>query len=116
MTGEFVKNSYREIPDWVATGPVEHIPVLTRSNRRQLQNWDDFPWAHKTLPSEDKVSQVISMGTKLETKYAGAERCASAHLIYYRLGSFGIISLFTARLLAQVWIHSLYLIAKCNIV
>ncbi|KAF9536565.1 hypothetical protein EC957_010428 [Mortierella hygrophila] len=42
------------------------------------------------------------MGSTLETKFDGAERCASSHLIYYRLEPFGIVSLFTARLLAQV--------------
>ncbi|KAF9147284.1 hypothetical protein BG015_011101 [Linnemannia schmuckeri] len=100
-TGGVVKNSYYKIPDWVATGPVEHVPALPRSNKHRLQRWDDFPWSHRTLPAVNKVSQSFSMGSTLENKFAGAERCASVQLIYYRLEPFGIISLFTARLLTQ---------------
>ncbi|KAK3805279.1 MAG: hypothetical protein J3R72DRAFT_477096 [Linnemannia gamsii] len=101
-TGQLVKASDKLIPHCVSTGPITHVPILTRANRSRLQNFNDFPWQHKTLPSEEKLREVTAMGSKALVALARGDRCSSEHYLYYRLEPFGIISLFTARLLVQI--------------
>ncbi|KAF9898745.1 hypothetical protein EC991_010473, partial [Linnemannia zychae] len=101
-TGDDVKRSLKNIPCCIPTGTPTHIPHITRSNGGDIQHLKDFPWAHRTMPFEERLNEAISLGTKLEDERAAMGRTLSPETIHYRFPNFGIITLSAIRMLAQV--------------